>query len=104
MAMFLLLQSTTRNQLHGISRTTPFASKDPASMKVKRKIQASLGDHNYHVGFKMQLPVVDYIDRIAAKQLRTRSDILRSIIVDSLVAAGIVTTEAEKNTTQAIQT
>ena len=33
-----------------------------------------------------------------------RSDILRSIIVDSLVAAGIVTTEAEKNTTQAIQT
>ena len=63
-------------------------------MKTK-KIQASLDDHLHYVGIRMPVPIIDYVDRIAARQLRTRSDILRSLVVQSLRASGVMSDGAE---------
>lgn len=62
---------------------------------MKRKIIASLQGELFYVGFKLPAAVVAHVDKVAHKQLRSRSDVLRSIIVDNLRAQGVVATGDE---------
>ena len=57
----------------------------------RKKIEVSATtSHLTYVGIKMPQPIVDYLDRVAARQLRSRSDLIRTIVVEALRDQGIV--------------
>ena len=67
----------------------------------KRKLVPRMEEPFVIVSLRMPEAILAYVDRTAGKQLRSRSDILRTLIVDALRHQGIVQTIAEMDAAEA---
>ncbi len=59
---------------------------------MKRKIYPTINEPMTTVACKLQLPVLDVVDKLAGRDRRSRSDMMRTLIIEALGSRGFVST------------
>lgn len=57
-----------------------------------RKIKVAMHSNMPLVGMRMPAALVDYVDKLGRKTCRTKSDIIRMLVIEALIARGVVET------------